>query len=89
MYQWERPPVTRHYSLATIQRCVRQEDWQAFREGLKGLPTSDKLDELSNWLSINRYTDELGIWTAHVQVSNYLNALKRGGLLNSDLKVVR
>lgn len=66
--------------------CVMHGDWQHFRRSLKGLPTEVKLDQLAKWY--DRRVDMQPRMTT-VQVDNYINALKRGGQLDMDLKVVR
>lgn len=75
MRTWNR--VVGSYSLQEIRESVNDELWQRFRESLKGLPTEDKLDKLDWWLQEHR-----GSRKADVQVSNYINALRRGGQLD-------
>lgn len=89
MKQWEQPLGS--YNQKLVQKCVSQKDWQLYREALKGLPTERKLDLLQEWLDANRArsTNDQGIWVAHVQVTNYIYALRRGGFLSSNLTVVR
>lgn len=70
--------------------CVNDEQWQKFRLTLKGLTTEQKLDKL-----FLRYMDPMLRETRErsrridVQVWNYINALKRGGQLSSNLRVQR
>ena len=81
MLQW--PYNTISLSPSEIQRAVQDEAWQKFRRSLKGHPTAVKLDKLYNWWADHPTRD------GEVQVTNYLNALKRGGQLDMNLRVVR
>lgn len=87
LYQW--PYQLYSYSPQEVQLyCVQDHMWQQFRIRLKGLPTAEKLAKLEVWLEggstrSRTHTRRL------VQVSNYINALKRGGQLGMDLKVKR
>jgi len=63
--------------------CVEDRIWQKFRLTRKGISTEDKLDRLKGY-----YEDRSGR-RFDVQVSNYINALKRGGQLAMDLTVQR
>jgi hypothetical protein len=58
-------------------------EWQKFRVMLKGVTTREKLYALGWYLSMNDSD------VAIIRVNNYIGALKRGGLLNDDLEVVR
>jgi hypothetical protein len=62
-----------------IRGAVAFEDWQEFRKSLKGVPTSDKLKRLWDWL------EDIGTTSNQddkdIQVLNYLNALARGGVI--------
>lgn len=83
--QW--PEHIGGYSREEVEQyCVRDKDWQHFRKSLKGFPTGEKLYELKQWLEskTNRHPRR-----TRVQVDNYLNALKRGGQLDMDGRVVR
>jgi hypothetical protein len=57
-----------------IQKAIKNEAWQDFRKGLKGLSTTSKLNKLSNYLKQQGNSP-----VAQVRVENYKNALKRGG----------
>ena len=59
-----------------IRNAVHDTKWQAFRKSLKGLPTDTKLDKLYAYLYQHQTS-----YNAHIQVQNYINALKRGGIL--------
>lgn len=58
-----------------ILSAVRDDKWQAFRLSLKGLSTKDKLKKLDTYY--RKHTDRVN----QVRVSNYINALLRGGQL--------
>lgn len=61
-----------------IAEAVSEPDWQEFRLTLKGLQTEAKLRELDIWLLSTPN------WSyALIQVQNYLNALARGGQIES------
>jgi len=74
-----------------VKDAVADDYWQRYREGLKGLSTEQKLDKLRSYLDdgILWSRDTTGYLQYELRVSNYINALKRGGQLDSDLKVVR
>jgi hypothetical protein len=59
-----------------IQKAIKIEVWQNFRESLKGKTMKEKLDLLKWWYG--RAVDKK---IAEVQIINYINALKRGGLI--------
>jgi hypothetical protein len=68
--------------------CVDDPEWQQFRLSLKGMSTEQKLDALD----ARRYTmGMIGTFNrkAEVQIDNYINALRRGGQLNTDNMVVK
>lgn len=72
------------------QYCVDDVHWQSFRVELKGEPTVRKLDLLYSrqemLITMGTIKDQRRV---QVQTDNYLNALLRGGFLNSDLRVVK
>jgi hypothetical protein len=67
-------------TMEEILPAIEKEDWQKFRDVLRGKPTQEKLD-----LLLERYWDST--WTSPevhvvlVQIQNYLNALARGGFI--------
>jgi hypothetical protein len=63
------------YSIAVVREAVKDPVWQRFRATLHGLSTERKLEEL-RW-----YVRSFGHADMPVQVTNYVYALKRGGLL--------
>lgn len=54
---------------------IRDETWQQFRLSLKGRTTEDKLEHLKYWLEHGASPKR---WR-EIQVTNYINALRRGG----------
>lgn len=59
-----------------IQKYIKNKKWQAYRETMKGQPTTKKLKMLCAWKKMNKNSK-----SSKVQVENYLNALTRGSLL--------
>lgn len=59
-----------------IADSVPEPEWQLLRVRLKGTSLEVKYELLRDWLEINNNSR-----TAQVQVTNYINALKRGGLV--------
>ena len=57
-----------------ITRTVADPNWQKFREGLKGLPSEQKLIQLEHYRNAHNHSAD-----ALVQTENYENALKRAG----------
>lgn len=69
---YEYGPLTRQQ----IENAVQDEKWQDFRKRkLKGRTTVSKILYLRDWYEQHNDTE------AEVQITNYLNALKRGGQL--------
>jgi hypothetical protein len=60
------------------------EEWQKFRVSLKGQTTQLKLARLYGWVHRPEGTSEMN----RCRVDNYLNALKRGGLLDAKMQIV-
>jgi hypothetical protein len=59
-----------------IFKHIEDRRWQKLRVRLKGKSLEYKYQSLCDWLDINAYDE-----SAQVQVTNYINALKRGGLI--------
>lgn len=59
-----------------IENYVYDDEWQDLRKSMKGKSLEFKYATLSGWLTNNR-----NCRAAQVQVTNYVNALKRGGLI--------
>lgn len=62
-----------------IKKYVAQGDWQMVRLNLKGSSLSHKYYTLQNWLQVNNYSR-----AAQVQVTNYVTALSREGLIKPE-----
>lgn len=67
------------HSRERIQQAVNDRDWQNFRLSLKGLPTTEKLARLENYLYDGGKSP-----IKKVRVDNYINALLRGGQLKQN-----
>lgn len=80
--------ISKH-TAAEISEAVKDPKWQAFRKSLKGIPTTDKLDKLHDWIVQHRDAQSIVPRLIRVQVENYINALKRGGQLDQYNQVVR
>ena len=63
-------PITK----AEITEYVKDPSWQRFRIEMLGTSLETKYAMLKGWLAASLYSRE-----AQVQVTNYYNALKRGG----------
>ena len=62
-------------------------DWQLFRVALKGLSTVEKISMLTNrW---NVCVEDLSIEQERIRIMNYIGALRRGGQLDADLRIVK
>lgn len=66
---------------AEIRQYVGREDWQEVRRELKGKPLAERYRMLQAWLRRNNNSR-----AAKVQVTNYINALARGGMIPSIAK---
>lgn len=89
MNYWPYPP--KPYSPQEVREAVADVYWQMFRKGLKGMSTPDKLDHLDAYREnrIKASSTETLPRTFEVQIDNYINSLKRGGLLTMTLEVNR
>ena len=65
-----------HMCKDEVLRCVKDPEWQALRIAMKGSTTEHKFHSLTAWLKVKNYSRE-----AQVQVTNYVTALSRGGLI--------
>lgn len=59
-----------------IQRYVHDADWQELRRTLKGMPLMERFSALRGYLDFHQHSR-----AAQVRVTNYINALSRGGLI--------
>lgn len=66
------------YNRVQIRTAVDDSNWQKFRESLRGANLPNKYVQLLEWLMKRGYTEK-----SKVQVTNYVNALRRGGLIMS------
>lgn len=64
-------PITRE----EIALYTPQQGWQTLRLSLVGASLNTKFHELQSWLEANNFNR-----MSQVQVTNYINALKRGGV---------
>lgn len=64
------------YNSKQVHEAVYNPLWQSFRESLKGLNTSEKLKQLEGWVKKYHRAEKVKI-----QVTNYVYALKRSGLI--------
>lgn len=87
MKQW--PYELPRLSKTEILKCISDADWQKFRLSLKGLSTEKKLDKLEQYLTGDDSDALHASYEVNVQVVNYINALKRGGQLDKDGRVVK
>lgn len=62
-----------------IQEHVKDAAWQELRQSLLGEHLSVKYDKLVSWLVLNEYSR-----ASQVQVTNYVTALSRGGLIKPE-----
>lgn len=60
-----------------IDKAVRSSKWQELRIWLKGKSAGVKYTNLKLWLEFNQYSTE-----SKIQVTNYVTALSRGGIIN-------
>ena len=74
--EWEdfvmKPRIPRHM----IVEAVREESWYELRKTMKGTTMDERYDMLMGWLEEHRFDER-----SRIQVSNYVNALKRAGML--------
>lgn len=93
--RWGQP--IRSWSAKQIRTAVYDsfdaEEWQKFRVALKGLSTAHKLFRLLQYRHNHAQYDSVTgfVIPEHIQcrVDNYVNALKRGGQLDSEGNIVR
>jgi hypothetical protein len=64
------------YSIKQVQRAVQDEEWQRYRKDMKGLSIAVKHLWLWAYLYRKDYSED-----AKIRVTNYVYALKRGGLI--------
>lgn len=59
--------------------AVRDEDWQILRASLKGQSLELKHAALAHWIKVS--TNAVQLNRRKLQVGNYVNALRRAGLV--------
>jgi hypothetical protein len=64
------------YNIKTVLQIVKNNDWQKIRKSMLKTSLEFKYKTLKQWLIYNDYS-----FDSKVQVTNYVNALKRGGLI--------
>lgn len=64
------------YSREQIDACVDDPDWQRLRLKLRGTALEVKFVKLTDYMRAQNYS-----FAAKVRVTNYVNALRRGGLV--------
>jgi len=64
------------YSLNHIIGAVNDDEWQELRKSLKKMSTQEKIEKLREYRDKKGETQKIKI-----QITNYINALKRGGLI--------
>ncbi len=67
------------YPIYIVGFAVKDHNWQIFRESLKGKPLDDKFDMLMSWGKSHNWDHD-----SSVQVTNYVYALKRAGIIKAD-----
>lgn len=65
------------------------ESWQKLRIALKGTTTQQKLAILVEYMFDADNFDREDRWVMLCRVDNYIGALKRGGQLDSQLRIVK
>ena len=65
-----------HMPKQEVLQAVKDPEWQAIRIAMKGTSLEHKYRCLTAWLKVKEYSRE-----AQVQVTNYVTALSRGGLI--------
>jgi hypothetical protein len=68
-----------------IESAVADADWQVFRSSLHFVPIPERLRLLKDWVDAALDEDRD---RRHVQTTNYINALARGGMVRTDCEYV-
>ena len=89
MNQWTNHVTSRGQDVIQPAVYSENEAWQDFRQSLKGLSTQEKLIRLQMWLNTNGISSGYSREVVQIQVDNYILALRRGGQLDKDYKVVK
>ncbi len=57
-------------------QSVKDDDWQVIRKSMLKTDLEFKYETLQNWLEKNKYSDK-----SKIQTQNYVQALRRSGLI--------
>lgn len=69
------------YSIDTVLAAVKDPDWQRVRIDMLGRDLEYKFHRLTSYIETGSHLSEQEQWNRRVQVTNYVYALKRGGLI--------
>ena len=64
------------YNIQTVLIAVKEDSWQSTRKSMLGTTVEFKYNTLTNWLDKQDWSER-----SKCQVTNYVYALKRGGIL--------
>lgn len=65
---------TQKHEISPSSPYIKDPKWQEFRKSLKQRPTEEKLQQLLQW-----HIQQKKSYASKVQITNYYNALARGG----------
>ena len=74
--QWDTLILVSPLLAIDVQKYTRDPEWQIFWDALLSRAPIEKYDALKIWLDDHEYS-----YAAKVQVTNYVHALRRGGLI--------
>lgn len=77
--QWDELVIP--LTVEEISEAVVDEAWQRFRISLKGKALEVRYQRLVRWIGDHHWPGAHQQRLARVQVANYVNALKRGGMI--------
>lgn len=73
---WHALVMGTRISRKMIRDAVREEEWYDLRKEMHGVPLPGRYGMLINWLNSHHWDER-----SRIQVSNYVNALKRAGMI--------
>jgi hypothetical protein len=73
---WASLILVQPLTAADVNKYVYDDEWQAFRISLLGMGMPARYLALERWLHEHQLS-----YASKVQVTNYVNALRRGGLI--------
>lgn len=85
--KWKHPAI--NDVTHAVYEAIGYDRWQRFRVALKGWSTQQKLYFLEQYWEKYCLESCENMRIERIRVNNYIGALKRGGVLNADLQVVR